>query len=469
MEGGFSRALLLRKEDGSEIVAKIPFPIAGPPKYTTASEVAVLKYLNKYTQVLVPKVSAWDADPSNPVGAEYIIMEKALGVQLYNVWDDLNDLDRLRLLRQLAIFESEMTKIRLPASGSLYLSKSMAENDAHVSLDQEMDPSGEFCIGPSCERGWHVPDESASLSPHFNRGPWPDLSSFGTALVDRELAILRNRSFNATSGSPRGTLDEQIDALNMTREVMSRLHERTLVSKVSNPVLWHTDLHMGNIYVSGQNPPQISSIIDWQSIVVSPLFLQARFPEFLTVDEDYQLGTMELPPPPPDLDKMDAGDKRLSEFKYEQAKATKPYELNCAAQNTMAWKALKLPAFLRELFTRCAEVSEEGEIPLRACLIEVAAVWNRIGFKDECPLNFSEEDLQKHEQQFEEYSNYHNVHELAREIISTDFEGWINPRLDFSAKQQQNQGLLKEFVRRSSEFGMTPEKMRSIWPYLDRS
>jgi hypothetical protein len=44
MEGGFSKALLLRKEDGSEIIAKIPFPIAGPPKYTTASEVAVLKY-----------------------------------------------------------------------------------------------------------------------------------------------------------------------------------------------------------------------------------------------------------------------------------------------------------------------------------------------------------------------------------------------------------------------------------------
>jgi hypothetical protein len=44
MEGGFSKALLLRKQDGSEIIAKIPFPIAGPPKYTTASEVAVLQY-----------------------------------------------------------------------------------------------------------------------------------------------------------------------------------------------------------------------------------------------------------------------------------------------------------------------------------------------------------------------------------------------------------------------------------------
>jgi hypothetical protein len=55
MEGGFSKALLLCKEDGSEIVAKIPFPIAGPPRHTTASEVAVLQYrkfLNVHLLVL---------------------------------------------------------------------------------------------------------------------------------------------------------------------------------------------------------------------------------------------------------------------------------------------------------------------------------------------------------------------------------------------------------------------------------
>lgn len=46
MEGGFSRALLLRKADGSELVAKLPFKIAGPAKYTTAAEVAVLQYGN---------------------------------------------------------------------------------------------------------------------------------------------------------------------------------------------------------------------------------------------------------------------------------------------------------------------------------------------------------------------------------------------------------------------------------------
>ncbi len=46
MEGGFSKALLMRKEDGTELIAKIPCPNAGPAMYTTASEVAVLQYGN---------------------------------------------------------------------------------------------------------------------------------------------------------------------------------------------------------------------------------------------------------------------------------------------------------------------------------------------------------------------------------------------------------------------------------------
>lgn len=44
VEGGFSKALLMSKEDGTEVVAKLPFSIAGPPKHLTASEAAVLQY-----------------------------------------------------------------------------------------------------------------------------------------------------------------------------------------------------------------------------------------------------------------------------------------------------------------------------------------------------------------------------------------------------------------------------------------
>jgi len=44
IEGSFNKALLLTMEDGREVVAKIPCPNAGPPYYTTASEVATLEF-----------------------------------------------------------------------------------------------------------------------------------------------------------------------------------------------------------------------------------------------------------------------------------------------------------------------------------------------------------------------------------------------------------------------------------------
>ncbi|RYO15711.1 hypothetical protein AA0111_g11632 [Alternaria arborescens] len=461
MEGGFSKALLLRREDGTEIVAKMPFAIAGPPKYTTASEVAVLQYL--------PKVLAWDTDPSNPVGVEYIIMEKAPGVQLYKVWGDMNDWQQLRVVTQFTEFEGQMAKIRLPANGSLYLTKSMAESDTYVALDREMDPSGDYCIGPSCERGWHAPDHTATLYPQLHQGPWPDLPSFGTALVERELTFLQKRWSVSTTGVPRGSLDEEITVLKMAKEVMSRLNERTLMGKVSEPVLWHTDLHMGNIYVSEQNPEEIVSLIDWQSVVVSPLFLQARFPEFLTVGEDYVLGTMELPKLPPNFDEMDAEDKKFAEHNLKEAKLAKIYEISSKSKNIRGWKALQVPLFIRELFIRCAEASEEGVVPLRACLIEYAANWEEIGFEGECPISFSEEELKRHEQQFEEYSKYHEILKWARGILGTDVEGWLMPMLDIEEARKKSDELLEEFVRRCDQYNMTPERMREIWPYSERS
>jgi hypothetical protein len=44
LEGGYSKALRIQKEDGTELVVKIPCPNAGPARYTTASEVAVLEH-----------------------------------------------------------------------------------------------------------------------------------------------------------------------------------------------------------------------------------------------------------------------------------------------------------------------------------------------------------------------------------------------------------------------------------------
>ena len=44
MEGGLSKALLMKKENGREVIAKIPCRSAGPARLTTVSEVGGLQY-----------------------------------------------------------------------------------------------------------------------------------------------------------------------------------------------------------------------------------------------------------------------------------------------------------------------------------------------------------------------------------------------------------------------------------------
>ncbi|KAH7345910.1 hypothetical protein BKA66DRAFT_517139 [Pyrenochaeta sp. MPI-SDFR-AT-0127] len=469
MEGGFSKALIMQKEDGSEVVAKIPFSIAGPPKYTTASEVAVLKFISTYTQVPVPEVLAWSSDASNPVGAEYIVMEKATGQQLFTTWSTMTIEDQFSLVEQLTQFEAKLASFQFPANGSLYLCESMTDGESWVALDRNMDPSQRFCIGPSCERAWSAQGNILAPPSYVGNGPWPNLSSFGLALVEREIFRVKQQSIASTSGPPRGSIEEQLAVLNMTKEVMSRIDIVTLINRVSRPVLWHTDLHMGNIYSKPEDPTKICSIIDWQSIVVSPLYLQARFPEFLSVDDDYILGLKEEPRLPQDYQDMDANDRKLAELKFEDTKMSKFYELSTANQHLRAHHALIMPQFTRELFVRCGEVCEEGAIPLRACLIEFANAWSELGFLGECPFSFREDDIREHELQFQEYRDFHRVQEIARKLLSTDSEGWISPQLDFAERQRMNTELLQEIMRRSNEYNKTAEEIRSIWPFLEKA
>lgn len=465
MEGGFSKALLMSKEDGTEVIAKLPFSIAGPPKYLTASEAAVLQYLHDHTGIPVPKILAWNADSSNPVGAEYIIMEKATGCQLVRKWGEMEDYSHITFIKNLCRIEAELAAIALPANGSLYFRESMGDGDNYEPLAPEMDPFGRFCIGPSCERAWVGDSEAESVQARFDRGPWPTLPAFGVAIAEREITrIKQNPKAPVCYGPPRGSVEEQLAVLEMAKEVFSKMDPMSLPGHLAWPTLWHTDLHMGNIYVSDNDPTQIVSLIDWQSIVVSPLFYQVRFPAFISIGEDYELGT-EVPTLPDNIDQMDADDQEIARFKHKQVIMGKTYEAASGLKNKNVYKALQMPPFFRQLFIRCGEAWEEGVVPLRACLIAIAETWDEAGLSGACPLNFSEEDIAKHQQEFEEYRDYHKIHELAREYLDTDTDGWIAPDDDFEMKQQRNKELLGLFKAHCAEYGKSAEEIQKIWPY----
>lgn len=299
-----------------------------------------------------------------------------------------------------------------------------------------------------------------------NKSPGPDLPSFGIALVDREMARIEQVS-KADRKRP-GSADEEIAVLDMAKKVISLISPSSLFLKASRPALWHTDLHMGNIFVSDTDPTQIVSLIDWQSIVISPLLLQARFPEFLSVgpSSSYEFG-MDFPQLPQDFDSIDEQGKKIIEFKHVQAKMAKGYELATGGYNIEGYRALSIPFSIQELFLRCGDASDEGTVPLRNCLVEVLEGWHDLGFINDAPFTFDQKTLHKHSQDLEKYRNIHKVREIARDALCTDSEGWIAPQLDFKVKQLENKALIEYAMAHSVDYNMTPEEIYSIWPFKD--
>lgn len=59
VEGQFNKAFLMTMNDGTEVLAKIPNPNAGPSFYTTASEVATRDFVSG---ILCTEADVGDAD-----------------------------------------------------------------------------------------------------------------------------------------------------------------------------------------------------------------------------------------------------------------------------------------------------------------------------------------------------------------------------------------------------------------------
>ncbi|KAL3460871.1 hypothetical protein BJX64DRAFT_289811 [Aspergillus heterothallicus] len=108
-------------DDGREIIAKLPNPNAGRPHFTSASEVAAMDFLRNVLNLPVPRVYAWSSRASeNPLGAEYILMEKQAGVVLTNVWDTIKGKQKVQVLDQVVDIERRLAAIKFSKFGSLY-------------------------------------------------------------------------------------------------------------------------------------------------------------------------------------------------------------------------------------------------------------------------------------------------------------------------------------------------------------
>ena len=125
------------------------------------------------------------------MGAEYIIMEKATGVPLFQSWGTMTEFEKLQLIKNLTKIEAQLAAVKFPAYGGLYLRTDISRSNR--SLDGDIDPSQSFYIGPTCDRAFYT-----DVTPEFNNGPCAFLQYFDTIPMLRMLIFTQGTQFPAS-------------------------------------------------------------------------------------------------------------------------------------------------------------------------------------------------------------------------------------------------------------------------------
>ncbi|KAL4907063.1 hypothetical protein BDW74DRAFT_176665 [Aspergillus multicolor] len=427
-EGGFNKVFILRGRNGREVIARIPTPIAGPPHYTTASEVATMGFLRTVLKLPVPKVLTYSAALDNPVGAEYILMERVEGESLSSRWLSLTSDEVKDVMTQIAQMERKIFDYRFPAYGSLYYKK-------ELDGETQIPTTDDFVIGPvSARQFWH---DERSTTPIDRVSPVDCV----TAAARREMAVIQQHA----KAQPRQTFllptghdlhpFEHSSLLAQSLQLAPRL---ITPGSSSAPTLRHPDLSLGNILLA-LGSTKSTSIIDWQDAVIFPRFMQAGYPAFC--EHNYsQPQSLTIPSLPDNFDDKDIDEQRQCRAMFRLEEANLYYTAATGVHNDQHMEDLKLPhlGMLQYLLRQTGYPWDGDVINLRAALVGITTPsWNE-----------SEQLLSR-----------------IREHLGIDLEGGTEPE-NFEWAVEGNRQFRTEMVRQA-EPGQRELCWRD-WPYKDK-
>ncbi|KAL2061038.1 hypothetical protein VTL71DRAFT_9090 [Oculimacula yallundae] len=467
-EGQYNKAFLMTMDNGAEVLVKIPNPNAGPAFYTTASEVATRQFLRKVLNLPTPRIYAYSLDSDNPVGAEYIIEEKARGEPLGRLWHHWDTNSQIGLVTQLVDFETKLSSVSFRRHGCIYYRKHLEQKGLpaydleakSLSIDgtlKQLDSvfTEEFAIGPLSEaRLWE--GERATMS--LDRGPWSTPLSYMAAMAINEIqwaAAYAKPQINAcrsieTPESP----DDYISLLKRYLQIAPYLSPGPF-----RPSLSHPDLHLDNVFVD-PDMKKITCIIDWQSASASEPFLQHNVPRMLSpVDSCSPAEQLD-----PVLEESDTGHSK------ETIDLLSYYRNISKAKNEQHWAAINIhnrPLLTEPTSLLCGAWSRNDMFSFRHALIHIVARWEEIAPETlHCPIQFTEHELQLHNAELELMEGLGEVlHQLQNDNLIP--LGGMVLRENYEQASQINHSVKEMFVE-MAESESQKALFSRMWPYQDQ-
>lgn len=169
------------------------------------------------------------------------------------------------------------------------------------------------------------------------------------ALAQREIAclhkfpIIPRHTQQGIYNGPGGyhpTKEAKLSVLSDFLKVYKYILPKGADDTLNTGIIWHNGLHADNIFVDEDNHTEITGIIDWQAVHISPMFLAARHPSLIEFD-GARPERFVMPCLPENIDELDAQDKKAARELYRAQILWLYYELYVYKQAPVLLHAFK--------------------------------------------------------------------------------------------------------------------------------
>lgn len=283
------------------------------PFFKTESEVATIQYVRERSSLPVPRVIAFSSSSSNPLGFEWILMEKVHGVPIDQVWEHMTFDAKMSVVVEFADKIKALLDLRFSLFGNIYFADVWNQvgytpllagklEAAEDKVDVDIAIGGDYVIGRVVSTDFFR--DKRLLLP-ANRGPFRTTRELALA----ELRVFGHRIRNLSPdpgddyysetdkelASAGAELVEVFDWLELVASTNifppPSPDSRYETAGGGTPpedtkVLWHHDLSSMNILVHPETC-RLVGVVDWESVGIVPALsadhkYRAAVPRFLT-------------------------------------------------------------------------------------------------------------------------------------------------------------------------------------------
>lgn len=304
------------------------------------------------------------------------------------------------------------------------------------------------------------------------------------AIVERESSCLRTFSdfptgrqqgiFNGPAGYHPSTSAKEAVIKDYNR-VLSHLIPKD-DSHIAS-ILWHNDLHSDSIFVDEEHPTQITGIIDWQGVHLSPAFLNVHYPSLIEYDGPILEG-LKLPQLPSNFAELDSAAKEKAQSLHTSQSIWGLYQICLQKQAPDLLRVLRYRDTLPcQIMTLIGSIFDDGEPYVQSLLMQLAKpeTWTKVvknNLPDDvevsCPLKYTNNEVETQQKELGKWEL--DLERKARVIQEVGaYTGWDGavPPEQYDDMVQRLGNARSAFLNAEARRPQEREHWARVWPFKD--